>query len=148
MLERMRRSLGMIAASALVLAACDAGWLHERGLRVIREVDVGDGARLLEDPAAILLQVRGPDWKGPRVDGTELVASRDPLPPGLAGSATVVILAEDFDEGLRMAARLSRAGIQEVAVVRGGVAAWQAARSAAASESDPAGADDPVGEAT
>ncbi len=135
----MRCSAGWLAALALVLAACDAGWLHERGLRVIREVDVGGGARLLEDPTAVLLQVRGPDWRGPRVEGTELVASREPLPAELAGASHVVILAEDVGEGLRMAARLSRAGIQRVAVVRGGVAAWQAAREPAAPGAAPAG---------
>jgi rhodanese-related sulfurtransferase len=124
----MRRRLGLLALLVLAVA-CEAGWLHERGLRVIREVDVGEGDRLLEDPDAILLQVRGPGWKGPRLAGTEVLDASAPLPPGLADSRTVVVLAEDLGEGLRMAARLSRAGIQGVAVVKGGVAAWQAAHA-------------------
>ena len=121
----MRRVLA-VAALAIPLAACEAGWLHERGLRVIREVSASEGARLLEDPAAVLIQVRGEDWTGVRVEGTALVAEHDPLPEGLEGR--VVVLAEDLDQGMGMAARLSRAGIQDVSVVRGGVAAWQAAR--------------------
>ena len=121
----MRRALA-VAALAVPLAACEPGWLHEQGLRVIREVSAGEGVRLLEDPAAVLLQVRGDDWTGARVEGTALVAADDPLPQGLEGR--VVVLAEDLDQGLRLAARLSRAGIQDVSVVRGGVAAWQAAR--------------------
>ena len=85
---------------------------------------------------------------GERVSGTELLGSRAPLPPELTGSETVVILAEDVDEGLRMAARLARAGIQEVAVIRGGVAAWQAAREPAPTDAGPARSGDRVGKAT
>jgi len=132
MLDRMRRRLLAAAALGVVLAACDPGWLHERGLRVIREVSAGEGMRLLEDPGTALIQVRGDAWTGVRVEGTALVAEQDPLPEQVAGR--VVVLAEGLDEGMRMAARLSRAGIRDVAVVRGGVAAWQAARPPQAPE--------------
>lgn len=118
-----------MAALALCACACDAGWYQDHGLRVIREVSVREGARLLEDPAALLLQVRGPGRAGVRVEGTALLAARDPLPERLGGpTPAVVILAEDLREGMAMAARLSRAGVREVAVVRGGVAAWLAAQ--------------------
>jgi rhodanese-related sulfurtransferase len=128
MMIAMSVRAGVLALLGLAVAACDPGWLETRGLHVIREVSVGEGARLLEDPEAQLIQVRGPEWTGVRVAGTSLVAARDPLPPELAdGAVRIIVLAEELDQGLRMAARLSRAGIQEVAVVRGGVAAWQAA---------------------
>ncbi len=42
-------------------------------------------------------------------------------------AARVLAFASDPDAGFRLAARLVRAGIQEVSVVRGGVAAWLAA---------------------
>ncbi len=123
----MRHNPGVIAALALLACACDAGWLQGHGLRVIREVSVREGARLLEDPAALLLQVRS-QGSSVRVEGTALLAARDPLPEGLIAPApAVVILAEDLREGMAMAARLSRAGVRDVAVVRGGVAAWLAA---------------------
>jgi len=124
----------LIAALALAAGGCDTasgerlGWAPS-GLRVIREVSAGEGLRLLEDPETLLVQVRGPSRASHRVAGTEIVGARDPLPSHVAeASATVVILAEDASEGMRVAARLSRAGIQGVAIVRGGVAAWEAAR--------------------
>lgn len=124
----------LIAALALASGGCDTGtgdrvgWVVP-GMRVIREVSAGEGLRLLEDPETILVQVREPTRSSHRVAGTEIVGARDPLPSFVTGSsATVVILAEDASEGMRVAARLARAGIQGVAIVRGGVAAWEAAR--------------------
>ena len=103
----------------------------EAGLRLIREVSAGEGMRLLADPDTVLVQVLEPRRTAGRVAGTEIVSARDPIPRHIAeSSATVVILAEDAREGLKVAARLSRVGIQDVAVVRGGVAAWEAARRA------------------
>jgi rhodanese-related sulfurtransferase len=109
-------------------AGSSDGW-GLAGIRLIREVSAGEGLRLLEDPETVLVQVREPTRRTNRVAGTEIVSARDPLPSHVTeSSATVVILAEDASEGMRVAARLSRAGIRDVAIVRGGVAAWEAAR--------------------
>jgi hypothetical protein len=144
----MRRNPGVLAAIALWLLACDAGWLGERGLRVIREVSPGEGARLLEDPGALLLQVRGSGTLT-RVEGTALVGAREPLPESLVEPhPVVVILAEDLDEGMALAARLARAGARQVAVVRGGVAAWLTAQPGGPERGRPAAAGEGVGEAT
>jgi rhodanese-related sulfurtransferase len=144
----MRCNPGVLAAIALLLVACDAGWLGERGLRVIREVSPREAARLLEAPGAVLLQVRGPGATGVRVEGTAVIGASDPLPEGLAEpDPTVVILAEDREQGMALAARLARAGIQRVAVVNGGVEAWLAAQGDGPHQARPAAAGTGVGEA-
>ena len=136
MLARMLRWLPTpwLTLLALVSSGCDPGSVDREGwslpgMRVIREVSAGEGLRLLEDDETVLVQVRELTRRTHRVAGTEIVSARDPLPSHVTeSSATVVILAEDEREGMRVAARLSRAGIQDVAIVRGGVAAWEAAR--------------------
>jgi rhodanese-related sulfurtransferase len=136
MLRRMLRWLPapLLGLLALASVGCDAGSGDREGwglpgMRVIREVSAGEGLRLLEDAETVLVQVREPSRRSHRVAGTEIVNALDPLPIQVTeSSATVVILAEDASEGMRVAARLSRAGIQDVAIVRGGIAAWEAAR--------------------
>ena len=130
MLRHSRAWMAVALGLGIGLGGCDdpsrSGHL---GLRVIREVSAGDGMRLLEDPETVLVQVLDPRRSAGRVAGTEIVSARDPIPAHIAEtSATVVILAEDAREGIKVAARLIRVGIQDVAVVRGGVAAWEAAR--------------------
>lgn len=130
--RRARALWGLAGALALLLTPAPGltGCGNPRpGLRMIREVSAGEGLRMLADPETVLVQVLEPHRSSGRVTGTEIVSARDPIPAHIAEtSATVVILAEDAGEGLRLAARLSRLGIREVAVVEGGVAAWEAAR--------------------
>ena len=123
-------------ALGFALAGCDTVLRPgDADLHLIREVSAGDGMRLLADPETVLVQVLEPKRTAGRVAGTQIVSARDPIPSHIAEtSATVVILAEDAREGLRVAARLVRIGIQDVAIVRGGVAAWEAARRAGTNE--------------
>ncbi len=107
----------------LLTLACDGTWLAEG--RVIRELSPEQAARLLRDPEVQLFQVWEPRGSGARVEGSELWAAGDPVPRE-GGPSRIIVVAEDPASGLAAAARLARSGIPSVAVVRGGVAAWQA----------------------
>jgi rhodanese-related sulfurtransferase len=134
MIPDLRRAFWIVAA--LALTACDAAsWLPRHGARVIREVSVGEGYRLLEDPETLLVQLPAAANR-PAPTGAE--AWLPELDPSAADSATVVVLAESPEEALGAASRLARAGIQRIAVVRGGVAAWQAMREPIEDGADPA----------
>lgn len=127
----MRSAVLPVALVALGVLACEpTGWLRGVGAHVIREVSAPEGMRLIAAPEVVLVQVRSAGDTAGRVAGTEILGTLDPVPERIARGAAVVILAESTEEGLRAAARLVRAGIEDVSVVRGGVSAWEAATRA------------------
>ena len=92
-----------------------------------REVSAAEGHRLLQRSGVVLVQAIASQERGRPVQRAEPIAEDMSLPTGVADSSAVVVFAADPEGGLRLAARLARIGIQDVFVVRGGVAAWLAA---------------------
>lgn len=114
----MRWLAAALVLGGLGLAALDPGaLLRLSGVRAIHSLDAEEAARLVESSRAVLLELpaRAEGREGPLASGAD------------AASAMVVVLADTPEAERREAARLARAGIQEVAVVRGGRAAWDAA---------------------
>jgi hypothetical protein len=118
------------ALLALALgAACAAGgcdfasaeaWL---GRPSFREVDAGQARRLVEERGALLIQARGEGQPGHRMVGARMLAPGEPLAEELAGHR-IVVVSEEPDLGLRLGARLARAGMRDVTVVPGGLPVW------------------------
>ena len=131
-------SAPLLAAAALALAGqlgCDApaglAWL---GMRSIREVPASDAAAWLDSDRAVVVQVRHPDERLAPLPGAHPMRPEDPLPDALgkelgSGRWLLVVGSQD-DEALRLAARLSRAGLSRVAVVRGDASALAGLRTA------------------
>ncbi len=92
-----------------------------------REVSAAEGHRLLQRSGVVLVQAIASQERGRPVKRAKPIAEDMSLPTGVADSSAVVVFAADPEGGLRLAARLARIGIQDVFVVRGGVAAWLAA---------------------
>ncbi len=92
-----------------------------------REVSAAEGHRLLQRPGVVLVQALASRERGRPVQRAEPIGEDMSLPAGVADSAAVVVFAADPEAGVRLAARLARAGIQDISVVRGGVSAWLAA---------------------
>ncbi len=133
MLRRMRIARAHTAPLATLALLATACWIGDSrsvlGARSFREVSATEGRRLLERPGAVLVQPLVTQKPGRIVRGAERIREGAPLPLPVDGAAApVVVVAADVDAGFRAAARLARAGIEEVAVVRGGVAAWETAR--------------------
>lgn len=114
------RAPTLLALAALLLCACPPA-----GTPSFQEVSAADGRRLLADPATVLVRL-GAAWPSGERREVALVDARAPLPPEAASGGPVLVLADDPAEALRLAARLARDGIEDVAVVRGGAAAWDA----------------------
>ena len=129
------RALVATLALAVVGTACDVGeWLWAGGVRNFREVSAAEGRKLAAEPAAHLIQVQRATEHAALVPGAWLLSPDEAPPPELGEvTAPVVVLAAENGEGYRLAARLVRAGIQGVAVVDGGLDAWEieAARATA-----------------
>ncbi len=117
----------LIAGAAFALCssvACDRGealaWL---GWRTIHEIPVETALGWLEDERAVLLQPRVPGQRFTRLAETELLGPEEPLPDALVArawaGAWLLVVAPRQDEALRLAARLARAGLPRVGVVRG-----------------------------
>jgi hypothetical protein len=126
MLPRMSRPalFALALGAAAAGAACDA----PRGLAALgrpsfREVDAQRGRDLVREGGALLLQARGDAQPAHRVRGARMVAPGEPLAEDAAGRR-IVIVAEEPDLGLRLGARLARAGLTGVTVVSGGLPAW------------------------
>lgn len=126
----------------LALGACDAGgWLRWLDVPSFRAVSVAEARRLAADPYAQLVQARRSSGPTLAVTGARVLDLEGDLPQDLATTdRPVVVLANDPDDGMRLAARLARAGIQGVALVEGGVSAWENEAARAEAESIP-GAD-------
>jgi hypothetical protein len=120
-------ALALGAASAG--AGCDVGGaLAVLGKPSFREVDAQEARHWVRDGGALLLQARGEGQPGHRVEGARVVAPGDALAEEAAGRR-IVIVAEEPDLGLSLGARLARAGVTGVAVVPGGLPAWDDEKS-------------------
>ena len=133
-LRRHRRAAWLApVAAALLLGACDAGdLLRWSGVRSFRTVSASEGRRLCARSDARLVLALTPRG-GAQVADAQGVGPDQALPGDLPIAAPVVVLAREPEDGYRLAARLARAGIQNVALVEGGVTAWEieAARAGA-----------------
>jgi hypothetical protein len=134
MLPRMLRPvlLAVLLAGAQALLGCDPG--DGAGLVLaalcrpsFREVDASRAHRWLARGDALLLQVRGDEPPARRVAGAELVVPDAPLAEAPA-ERRIVIVSEEPELGLRLGARLARAGRTHVAVVSGGLPSWEPRR--------------------
>ena len=125
MLPRMSRpALLALALGAVAAAGCDVGSaLAVLGRPSFREIDPRRARNLVEEDGALLLQARGEGHPAQRLRGARMVAPGDPLADDAAGRR-IVIVAEDPGFGFRLGARLARAGNTGVAVVPGGLPAW------------------------
>jgi rhodanese-related sulfurtransferase len=131
MLARPRHHL--TAAGAALVGVLAAAWLAtgrpaDADRPHFREVSAPEGARLLATPGAVLVEVLTPLHGVRGVARSTLAFADGPLPPALwpegRPAASAVLLASEPAAGYRMAARLARAGIERVVVVRGGIEAW------------------------
>jgi rhodanese-related sulfurtransferase len=110
-----------------VAAAGAGGCLRERGVRTFDEIAAAQALQQLGDASGLLVQVRQADSQVPRVAGASLVDLEGELSGALLGEQRlVVLLAPEEATARRFAARLVRAGVPRVAVVRGGIQAWMA----------------------
>ena len=104
--------------------ACDgASWLSLQRAPSFREVEVEEARRIAALPDALLVQPAPRSGAVP-VPGAAVVRADEEPPPRPAGSGPVVVLARESRDGYRLAARLARAGIQDVAVYAGDMSAW------------------------
>lgn len=129
--------MGLLAPVALLgLAACDAeSWLALHETASFRTLAPAEARALIAHEGAQLIQV-GPNRHQATPAGAQRVSVDWVWPEELAQAPSVVILAEQPDADLRLAARMARAGIQGVVVVSGGLEAWNAERSLAAAGTD------------
>lgn len=99
------------------------------GLRSFREVDPEAAWRLVSDnPRAVLVQADEPSPGTRPEPGALTLAAAKPLPDAvIQAESVVVVLAYERRAGRRLGARLARAGVAQVVVVRGGIPAWRAA---------------------
>jgi rhodanese-related sulfurtransferase len=121
----MRRSVRWTAACVGLLLGCDGGgWASLLDAPTFREVSAAEGHALAERAGAHLVQVGRPALAGPPIPGAALLEAGGDWPADLDDGAPVVIVASDPEAAFRLAARMARAGIQDVAVVDGGIEAW------------------------
>jgi hypothetical protein len=123
-------SLGLVAGVAgLAVLACDGStWLSLHDVASFREVELDEARRIAARPDARVVQTvsrRG----GRAVPGAEIVLPEAGWPPQVTDEGPVVILAGDAQDGYRLAARLARSGIQDIAVYTGDIEAWREPRS-------------------
>ena len=107
---------------ALRRGAGHAAALAALGRASVQLVDAPTGARLAAG-GDVVLQARGDDGASARVPAARAVRDGEPLAEPPAGRRFVVVSAEP-ELGLRLGARLARAGAARVAVVSGGLPFW------------------------
>lgn len=113
----------MLVATVLC-AGCE--WLETGGARSFDEIEAAEAQARVLAKAALLVQVRETEAPAVRVGDAPLVELEGPLPPFLAASQVpILIVAYDPTRARRLAARLVRAGVPRVSVVRGGLQAWR-----------------------
>jgi hypothetical protein len=124
-----RPALLVIALAAWALPGCDvreeaSAALGSLGMASFRTIDGREARRLAEGGDALLLQARGEEPPARRIPGARMMAPDDALDEA-PGGRRIVVLAEAQELGFRLGARLARAGATRVAVVPGGLPAWE-----------------------
>jgi hypothetical protein len=115
--------IGIVAIG--VALGCDGGgWTSLNDVASFRRVDAAEGRALLGRPEARLLQVGRAERGHSVLPGASLVELDGDWPAELARGGPVVIVSSAPEAAFRLAARMARAGIQDVAVVDGGIEAW------------------------
>ncbi len=110
--------------AAVLCAGCE--WLETGGAPSFDEVEATEAQARVLAKAALLVQVRETGAPAFHVREAPLVELEGPLPPFLlAPEVPVLIVAHDARLARRLAARLVRAGVPGVSVVRGGLQAWR-----------------------
>lgn len=125
-----------LAGAALASLACDArgtagGMLGAAGCARFEEVAADEAQRWLERDGALLLQARGERSPARALRGARIVPVGAPLAPPAAGH-TIVVVAEEPELGLELAAALAREGAARVGFVAGGLPSFERGR-----ESEP-----------
>jgi hypothetical protein len=126
MLPRMSRPALLALALGAVSAGsgCDVGGaLAALGKPTFREVDARQARDWVREGDALLVQARGTGQPAHRLRGARMMAPGEALAEDAKGRR-IVIVAEEADLGLSLGARLARAGVTGVAVVSGGLPAW------------------------
>jgi rhodanese-related sulfurtransferase len=124
--RRLAAGIG-IAASAAIGAAlgCDGGgWTSLHQVASFRSVDAAEGRALVARPNARLLQVGRAAGAASVLPGAELVELDADWPVDGKQAGPIVIVSSAPEAAMRLAARMARAGIQDVVVVDGGIEAW------------------------
>jgi len=125
--------MALIALAALLPIGAGAGC--GTGTTSFREVDAGQGRELAAREGAQVLQVGHAPLSSALREGARMVEAGGAWPRDLVAGPVVIVAAEPA-EGYRLAARMARAGIQEVVVVAGGVEAWNHERALARRDAD------------
>lgn len=125
MRNRTARAAAALLASLAFLACDGSTWLHLHHVASFREVGLDEARHIAAEPHAHLLQTLSP--RGHAVPGAEVLGpgQEQAWAPSPQEDGPVVILAGDSKDAYRLAARLARAGIQDVAVYAGDLGAWR-----------------------
>jgi hypothetical protein len=120
--------LAIVLSAAAAALGCDlrepkSAALAALGWPSFREIEAPQ-AREAVRGGALLLQARGEDHPARRAAGARLVLPGQPLDEAARGR-TIVVVAEEPELGFQLGARLARAGETRVAVVPGGLPAWE-----------------------
>lgn len=119
--------LAIVLGAASAAAGCDlretgGAALAALGWPSFREIEAQQAVGAVKG-GALLLQADGEEGPARRAPGARGVAPDEPLGDA-AGTRRIVVVAEEPELGLRLAARLARAGATRVALVPGGLPAW------------------------
>ena len=124
--------LGIPAVLCAALLACHADtWPATGDAASFREMDPAQARRLADAGGAQVVQV-GPTRHQVAPTGALRVETNWVPPAGASGAW--ILLAEQPEAALRVAARLARAGIQGIVVVVGGLEAWNQDRGLATAQ--------------
>jgi hypothetical protein len=102
---------------AVFFVGCEAdSWLRWGGVRAFREIESPEARRILQDPVAVVLQLKTTRYEPTLTEAIPLKPN-DPLPETLLDAARILVVTTDGAEGRRLSARLVRAGVRRVALV-------------------------------
>jgi rhodanese-related sulfurtransferase len=108
-----------------LLLGCDGGgWASLLDSPSFREVSAAEGHSLAQRTGAHVLQVGRSSQPPALLQGAFLVEVDGDWPAEANEGGPVVIVAAEPGAAFRLAARMARAGIQDVVVVDGGIEAW------------------------
>lgn len=138
----MARVPPLAVLAALLALACgdSAAWLERAGVHALAEVGPAEAAREAATGRARLVQRSAPDERLPRLPHAVRLGDDEPPPASwLEGGPRVLAIASRREDALRLAARLRRAGVPRVGIVRGDVGSLgETGRAHAAAQPDAA----------